>query len=394
MASVKLAENIHWVGAVDWDIRDFHGYETRRGTTYNAYLIKDEKTALVDTVKYQFQDKLTRNIRELTSLEKLDYVIVNHVEKDHSSSLPHIVQYARDATIIATRIGKDGLMKYYGGEDWSFQVVKTGDEVNLGRRTLRFVEAPMLHWPDSMFTFVKEEEILMPNDAFGQHLASSQRFDGEIEESILMDEAAKYYANILMPFAPQIIRKIEELSGLGIKPRMIAPSHGVIWRSDPGKIVNAYLEWSKGLAKRKAVIVYDTMWGSTQEMAHAISDAIAKQGLEVQVFHIRNSDLAEIMKHILDAKVVLIGAPTINNNMFPTVSLFLNHAIGLRPKGKLWSSFGSYGWGGGALKGINQQLREAGFEVIEPSLSIRYAPNQEELQKCKEFGEKIVAVIK
>jgi anaerobic nitric oxide reductase flavorubredoxin len=389
MAAVELAENVYWVGVVDWNVRDFHGYETRRGTTYNAYLIIDDKTVLVDTVKYPFKAILTKNIQELTDLEDLDHVIVNHVEMDHSSSLSHIMQQTKNATIISSRRGKDGLTKYYAENEWEFQIVKTGDELELGSRTLQFVEAPMLHWPDSMFTYLREDRILMPNDAFGQHLATSQRFDDEVDQGVLMDEAAKYYANILMPYAPLIVRKIEEVSKLGIEPRIIAPSHGVIWRSDPGKIVSSYLEWSRGKTEKKAVIVYDTMWGSTEKMAYAISEGIVAKGIEVHLFQMRKSDLAEVLKEILDAKAVIVGSPTLNSSMFPTVSAFLNYATGLRPKGKIWATFGSYGWGGGAVRAMNKKLTESRSEVLEPSLRIQYAPSVEELQKCREFGERI-----
>jgi anaerobic nitric oxide reductase flavorubredoxin len=394
MTSAELAKDVNWVGAVDWNIRDFHGYETRRGTTYNAYLILDDKKVLVDTVKYPFKSILAENVREQVNLEDLDYVIANHVEMDHSSSLSYIMQHAKNATVISSRRGKDGLSKYYGEHDWAFKIVKTGDELNLGKRTLQFVEAPMLHWPDSMFTYLKEDGILMPNDAFGQHLATSQRFDDEVDQNVLMDEAAKYYANILMPYASLIIRKIEEVTKLGIEPRIIAPSHGIIWRSDPSKIVGSYLEWSKGTTKNKAVIVYDTMWGSTEKMAYAISDGIARNGIEVRLFQMRKSDSAEVPKEILDAKAVIVGSPTLNSSMFPTIGAFLDYAGGLRPKGKVWASFGSYGWGGGAVRAINNRLKEFRFDILEPSLQIQYAPTREELLKCTEFGEKIAERIK
>jgi len=389
MTSVELADNVFWVGAVDWNVRDFHGYETRRGTTYNAYLITDDNTVLVDTVKFPFRTILTENIQEIVSLEDLDYVIANHVEMDHSSSLRYIMQHASNATVVSSRRGKDGLTKYYGENDWNFQIVKTGHELKLGSRTLQFVEAPMLHWPDSMFTYVKEDRILMPNDAFGQHLATSQRFDDEVDQNVLMDEAAKYYANILMPYAALIIRKIEEVTKLGVEPEVIAPSHGVIWRSNPGKIVDSYLGWSRGKTENKAVIVYDTMWRSTERMAYAISDGITRHGIEVRLFQMRRSDFSEVMKEILDAKAVIVGSPTLNSSMFPTISSFLNYAAGLRPKGKIWASFGSYGWGGGAVRAINNGLKESKFDVLEPSLQIQYAPTREEQQKCMEFGGKI-----
>jgi len=394
MNPVEVVENLYWVGAVDWNLRDFHGYETRRGTTYNAYLIIDEKKALVDTVKHPFRDVLLDRVRNVTSLEDIDYIIINHIEKDHSRSLPYIMQHARKATIVTTERGKEGLTKYYGEHGWNFLTVKTGDELNLGNKILKFIEAPMLHWPDSMFTYLQEDAVLMPNDAFGQHLASSQRFDDEVDWDVLMDEAAKYYANILMPLASLIIRKIEELQDLGLKPKIIAPSHGVIWRNSPEKIISLYLEWSKGEAKKAVVIVYDTMWGSTEKMAYEIAEAIGRRGVKVKLFRLRVSEKAEIMKEILNAKAVIIGSPTINNSMFPTVSAFLTYVIGLRPREKIWATFGSYGWGGGAVRKINKLLEEARFEVIEPSVQAQYAPSGDDLRRCRELGEKIAEMIK
>jgi anaerobic nitric oxide reductase flavorubredoxin len=393
MDKVTLAEGINWVGVVDWNLRDFHGYVTRRGATYNAYLISDEKTALVDTVKYLFSTELLRNISEITSPEKIDYIIINHVEMDHSSSLPMIAEHAKNATILASARGKDAIIEHYGA-NFRIETVKTGDELKLGKRTLRFVEAPMLHWPDSMFTYVVEDKILMPNDAFGQHLATSQRFDDEVDEHVLMEEAATYYANILMPFAPLITRKIQEIIQMGIAPAMIAPSHGIIWRSNPSKIIKAYLDWSSGLSRNKVVVVYDTMWGSTDKMARAIVEGATSEGVEVKLLKLRASDPTEAITEILDAKAVVVGSPTLNNQMFPTLSSFLTHITGLKPKGKLWSFFGSYGWGGGAVRGMVETARKAGFEVHEPSVEVKYVPDQEDLKKCFEFGQQIAAKIK
>lgn len=393
MSKVTLVEGINWVGVIDWNIRDFHGYVTRRGTTYNAYLIQDEKTALVDTVKHTFSSELLKNICEIMDPAKIDYIIVNHVEMDHSSSLPIIAKYAKNATIIASPRGKDAIIEHYG-PDFRVQVVKTGDELKLGKRTLRFIEAPMLHWPDSMFTYVVEDKILMPNDAFGQHLATSERFDDEVDEHVLMEEAKTYFANILMPLAPLITRKLEEVTQMGIPIAMIAPSHGIIWRSDPMKIIKAYADWSAGAAKNKIVIVYDTMWGSTDKMARAIAEGATSPAVDVKVLKLRASDLTEAMTEILDAKAVLVGSPTLNNGMFPTVSAFLTYAAGLKPKGKLWGFFGSYGWGGGAVKGMVEMAQKAGFQVHEPSIEVKYVPDQEDLKKCFEFGKQIAAKIK
>ena len=393
MTQTKLTENIHCVGVVDWNIRDFHGYATRRGTTYNAYLILDEKTALIDTVKHTFSNELLRNICEITDPGKIDYIIVNHVEMDHSSSLPVIIKYAKNATIIASQRGKDAIIEHYGA-DFCIETVKTGDELKLGKRTLRFVEAPMLHWPDSMFTYVVEDKILMPNDAFGQHLATSQRFDDEVDEHVLMEEAAIYYANILMPFAPLITRKIQEIVQMGIPIAIIAPSHGIIWRSAPSKIIKAYLDWSAGVSKNKVVIVFDTMWGSTDKMARAIAEGATSEGVDVKLLKLRASDPTEAMTEILDAKAVVVGSPTLNNGMFPTLGSFLTYATGLKPKGKLWGFFGSYGWGGGALKSMIETVRKAGFEVHEPSVEVKYVPEREDLKKCFELGQQIAVKIK
>jgi len=394
MVKVTLKEGINWVGVVDWNLRDFHGYVTNRGSTYNAYLISDDKTALVDTVKSTFSNELIENISELTSFEKIDYIIVNHVEMDHSSSLPIIAKLAKNAKILASQRGKDALIEHYGADFSRVETVKTGDELKLGKRTLRFLEAPMLHWPDSMFTYLVEDKILMPNDAFGQHLASSGRFDDEVDEHVLMEEAMTYYANILMPFAPLITRKIQEVVQMGIPIDMIAPSHGIIWRKDPSKIINAYLNWSAGTAKQKVVIVFDTMWGSTDKMARAIADGVISQGVEVKLLKLRASYNSEAVTEVLDAKAVLVGSPTLNNQMFPTIGSFLTYVTGLKPKGKLWGFFGSYGWGGGAVKGMIETAKKAGFEVYEPVVEVKYVPDQEDIKKCFEFGQQIAQKIK
>ncbi len=393
MNKAVLAEGINWVGVVDWNIRDFHDYITRRGSTYNAYLIQDEKIALVDTVKHTFSSELLRNICEIIGPAKIDYIIVNHVEMDHSSSLPIIANYAKNATIIASERGKDAITEHYGA-GFNIKTVKTGDTLKLGKRTLRFVEAPMLHWPDSMFTYVVEDKILMPNDAFGQHLASVQRFDDEVDGHVLMEEAATYYANILMPLGPLITRKIQEVVQLGIAPAVIAPSHGIIWRSNPSKIIQAYLDWSSGKSKNKVIIVHDTMWGSTDKMARAIAEGAASEGIDVKLLKLRASDQTEAMTEILDAKAVVVGSPTLNNQMFPTLSAFLTYATGLKPKGKVWAFFGSYGWGGGAVKSMVETARKAGFDVLDPGVEVKYIPEAEDLKKCFEFGRQIAAKVK
>ena len=393
MNKISLTEGINWVGVVDWNSRDFHGYVTRRGTSYNAYLIQDEKTALVDTVKHTFSSELLRNICEFVDPSKIDYIIINHVEMDHSSSLPAIAQHAKNATIVASKRGKDAIAEHYSS-DFETQVVNTGDTLKLGKRTLSFVEAPMLHWPDSMFTYVVEDKILMPNDAFGQHLASAQRFDDEVDGHVLMEEAATYYANILMPLAPLITRKIQEVVKMGIPIEMIAPSHGVIWRSNPSKIIKAYADWSSNTYKNKVVIVFDTMWGSTNQMARAIAEGVTSKGVDVKLMKLRVANRTEVMTEILDAKAVVVGSPTLNNGMFPTIGSFLTYATGLKPKGKLWSFFGSYGWGGGAVKNMTEIAQKAGFQTNEQKIEVKFVPESEDLKKCVEFGQQIATKIK
>ncbi len=395
MVKVTLKDGIYWVGVVDWNLRDFHDYVTRRGSSYNAYLIQDEKTALVDTVKAAFCNELVNHVSELTSFEKIDYVIVNHVEMDHSSSLPIIAKLAKNAKIYATARGKEELIKHYGKEFERIEPVKSGDKISLGKKTLTFLEAPMLHWPDSMFTYVIEDKVLMPNDAFGQHLASSGRFDDEVDPEILMEEAITYYSNILTPFAPLIVKKIQEVVAMNIPIEMIAPSHGIIWRKDPMKIVNAYMDWSTGKSvKNEVVIVFDTMWDSTNKMARAIGDGIASQGIEVKLFKLRATESADIVTEITNSKIVLVGSPTLNNGMFPPVSKFLTYITGLKPKSKQWGFFGSFGWGGGAVRSMIKIAKEAGFDVMEPTIELKWVPTEEEIKKCFDYGVQIAQKLK
>ncbi|MFA4842997.1 MAG: flavodoxin domain-containing protein, partial [Candidatus Omnitrophota bacterium] len=278
--------------------------------------------------------------------------------------------------------------------DMDFQVVKTGDKIKLGKRTLVFLEAPMIHWPDSMFTYCPEEELLMPNDAFGQHYATSQRFDDEVDECALMDEAAKYYANILIPLGPIILKKIEEVQKMSVPIKMIAPSHGIIWRKDPMKIIKAYLSWAKNETKEKAVVVYETMYGSTEKMARKIVEGITDAGVEVKLFDIAQTDRTEVIKEILDAKGYVIGSSTHDNNMLPTIAGFLEFLKGLKPKNRIGCAFGSFGWAGGAVKNVENILKETGIEVTQPSIGVQYAPDKNDIKRCYEFGASFAVKVK
>lgn len=384
---VQVAENVYWVGAVDWNIRHFHGftYSTHRGSTYNAYLIVDDKVTLIDSVYRPFAGEMMDRIREIVDPSKIDYIIANHVESDHSSAIADVLQVAPSAKIIGTAKCQDELEEHYFG-DWDFHVVKTGDTLSLGKLELQFLETPMLHWPDSMFTYVEQEALLLSNDAFGQHLATSKRFNDEVDEHILMDEAAKYYANILWPFSPLVTRKIEEVQQAGLRIHTIAPSHGIIWRTDPMTIVEEYLRWASGAAGEKIVVVYDTMWNSTEKMAQAIIEGIRAAGVEVQLFRLPFSDCSDIIKELLEAKGILIGSSTKNNGILPTLSPFLEELQGLRPRKKVAAAFGSYGWGGGATRVIEEKLKKAGIDVVLPALNVKWVPNRDEIRRCTEFG--------
>jgi flavorubredoxin len=357
--------------------------------------VQDEKTALVDTVKAPFAGELVSNIAEIIDLEKLDYIIVNHVEMDHSSSLPIVAKLAKNAKIFSTVRGKEELIKHYGHEFDRVETVKSGDELKLGKKTLKFLEAPMLHWPDSMFTYIAEDKILLPNDAFGQHLASSYRFDDEVDNHILMEEATKYYANILMLFAPLITKKINEVVEMKLPIDIIGPSHGIIWRKNPMQIIQAYLDWSSGAAaQEKVAIVFDTMWESTDKMARAIAAGICSQGVEAKLLKLRSSSNTEAVTEVLESKAVLAGSPTLNNGIFPTMGSFMTYITGLKPKGKLWGFFGSYGWGGGAVRGLAEVAKKAGFETYEPTLEIKWVPDEADLKKCFEFGQQFAQKVK
>ncbi len=395
MPSVRILPDIYWVGVVDWNIRTFHGhtYSTQRGTTYNAYLIIDDKIALVDTVAAPFADELIENIKQIIAPEKIDYIIANHVETDHSGALPKLIKLCPKAKVLGTQKCKEGLYKHYYGK-WDFQVVKTQDKLQLGKRSLSFIEAPMIHWPDSMFTYCPEEQLLLPNDAFGQHLASSERFDDQVDQAVLMDEAVKYYANILWPLSPLILKKIEDVQRLNIPIKIIAPSHGIIWRKDPAKIINAYISWAGNETKNKVVVVYETMWGATERMARKIVEGIVSRGISVKMFDINNSDRTEIAKEMLDSKGFLIGSSTHDNDMLPNIAGFLELLKGFRPKNRIACAFGSFGWAGGAVKEIEEVLKGAGITLAQSGIEIKYVPDEKELLSCHAFGREFAEKLK
>ena len=389
---IRVKEGIYWVGAVDWSIRSFHGYITHRGSSYNSYLVVDDKVALIDFVKAPFAEEQMARISEVIDPGKVDYIVANHAEPDHSGSIRRVIEACPNAEVVATERCINTLQKYYGG-DLKITPIEKKPALNLGKRSLSFVPVPMAHWPDSMVSYMPEEKLLFSNDAFGQHLASSGRFDDEVNGAELMQEASIYYANILMPLWRSVSRALKALEGVPVE--MIAPSHGVVWRGDPGRIMKAYQGWVAGETKSRAVVVYDTMWGSTQILARTIADGIASKGVDVKIHCLGSSHNSDVIADILDAKAVIVGSPTLNNHVFPTVAGFLAYMRGLKPMNKIGTAFGSYGWAGGAKKVVEAEMQAAGIQLVESDIDFVFKPSGDEVKRAYalgvSIGEKIVA---
>ena len=388
MKPLEIAEGIFSVGVIDWNIRDFHGYSTKEGTTYNAYLILDDKITLIDTVKGEFAEELISHIGEIVDPRKIDYLISNHTEMDHSGGLPRVMhRIGEDTPIYCSKMGYKNLSKHFS-QKWNYQPVEDGGKLSLGKRTLTFLETRMIHWPDSMFTYLGEEKILFSSDGFGQHYASLERFDDQVGEAII-PHAKKYFANILLLYSSHILKLLGKIMEMKLAFDMICPDHGIIWRKDPGKIINLYLDWCHQKPKRKALILYDTMWHSTQVMAEAIAASLSQEGVDAKPMHLRNWHRSDIVTEVLDAGAILVGSPTLNNGLFPTVADLLAYLKGLKPKDKIGAAFGSYGWSGEAVRLINEQLEAMKFDLIDPGLRLQYIPDEGGLGACRELGKKI-----
>jgi anaerobic nitric oxide reductase flavorubredoxin len=390
MKPVELKNGIYWVGAVDWAVRDFHGYETPRGTSYNNYLIDDDEPTLFDAVHHDFVDISIKNISRITDLQKIKHIVINHIENDHATGLEKILEIVPSANIYLTERGKNGLGRFIDLSKYKVSVVKSGDTLKIGKRTLQFIETPMMHWPDSMFTYIKEEKILISQDAFGQHIASAERFDDEFVKNYSMEEledaVIDYYANILMPYGNVIKGKIEEIKKLGIGIEMIAPDHGVIWRSHIDKVLSLYSDMVDAKSKLGTVIVYDTMWHGTEQMVFPIAKGLEDEGIPVIIIKLRATPKSVAVKEVWKSRGVIVGSPTLNNGIFPSVAEFLTYLKGLRPKNRLFAAFGSYGWSGEAVKDMYEIAKSMKLEVFEPGIRVLYKPSEEDLNKCYEFG--------
>jgi len=387
---MEIMEDVYWVGVVDWDLRHFHGYElsTHRGSSYNAYLILDERPVLVDTVWGPFENELIENISRIIDPSEIEIVVVNHSESDHSGALPAIMRHAPQAQLVVSRRGLQSVEGHYH-QPWNFRPVVTGDRINIGKNDLIFVEAPMLHWPDSMFTYLTGRNLLMPNDAFGQHYATAFRFNDEVNQQELYEEALKYYVNIIAPFSAQVIRKIQEIEPLNLQIDMIAPSHGVIWRDDPMQIVRNYLEWAAQEPQPTAVILFDTMWNGTRRMAEAIGQGLADEGVDHKILHVGLTDRNDALVEVFKARTVVIGSPTLNGGLLPSITPILEACRGLKFQNKLGAAFGSYGWSGESVKLIEEHFAACKIPLIREGIKCKWQPREDELAECREFGREL-----
>ncbi len=394
---LKIKNNIYWVGKIDWVLRKFHGNElsTHRGSTYNSYLIKEEKIALIDTVWNPFAKEFVQELSKEIDLGKIDYIIANHAESDHSGALPEIMNLIPDTPIYCTANGVKSLKGHYH-QDWDFHPVKTGDRISLGKKELIFVEAPMLHWPDSMFTYLTGDNILFSNDAFGQHYASEFMFNDLVNQSELYAEAMKYYANILTPFSQLVKKKIEEVLAMKLAVDIICPSHGVIWRENPKQIIEKYLQWANEYKENQITILYDTMWDGTRVMAENITKGIveADSKVNVKLFNTSKSDKNDVILEIFKSKAALVGSSTINRGILTSIASMLEEIKGLSFKNKKAAAFGCYGWSGESVKIITEDLKKAGFTVVNDGLKTLWNPDEKSKTACIEYGKKLATEFK
>jgi anaerobic nitric oxide reductase flavorubredoxin len=385
----KLTDKVTWVGKVDWTSTKFHGeeYSTHKGTSYNSYLVRDNKTVLIDTVSQPFSKEFIENLKQETGLGEIDYIVSNHAEPDHSGAMAELMREIPDTPVYCTANGIRSLKGHYH-QDWNFVPVKTGDMLDLGKNKLVFMEAPMLHWPDSMFTYLTGEGVLFSNDAFGQHFATESLYNDTVDRAELYQEAIKYYANILAPFSPLVISKIIEVLGFSLPINMICPSHGVIWRDRPAQIVEQYVKWANDYQENQITLVFDSMWESTRKIAEAIAQGIqnADQTVTVKIFNAATEDKNDILTEVFKSKAILAGSATVNCGSLSSIARLIQMMRGLKLKNKKAAAFGSYGWSGEAVKQMSDNLVEAGFTLVNNGIRTLWVPDEKAIQECISFG--------
>ena len=386
----NIKNSVYWIGKIDWELRKFHGdeYSAHRGSTYNSYLVKEEKVALIDTVWAPFTKEFVENLASMIDLNKIDYVIANHAESDHSGALPELMRHIPETPVYCTKNGVKSLTGHYH-KDWNFNVVKTGDRLSLGQKELVFVEAPMLHWPDSMFCYLTGDNILFSNDAFGQHYASEFMFNDLVDQAELFAEGIKYYANILTPFSSMVAQKIKEVLSLNLPLDIICPSHGVIWRDKPEQIVEQYMRWADDYQENQITIIYDTMWNGTRVMAEHIAKGIglSDKAVNVKLYNLAKTDKNDVIAEVFKSKAILVGSPTINKGILTSVAAILEEIRGLKFKNKKAAAFGCYGWSGESVKMIAENLTTAGFDAVDEGLKVMWNPDDAGIESCVEYGK-------
>ena len=382
--AIKVSDNVFWVGAIDWNIRNFHGYSTGRGSTYNAYLVMGDKVVLIDTVKAPFEGEMMARIASLIDPKRIDYIVSNHSEMDHTGCLRNTIRAVEPEKVFASAMGAKAIYEHFGMKD--IQAVADGESLDLGNMKLTFLETRMLHWPDSMVTYLDADKILFSQDGFGMHLAGGGRFADEIDEGILRNEAARYFANILMPFAPLVTKLLARIENLGIEISIIAPDHGPIYRENVGWITDLWGGFAEQKPTKKAVVLYDTMWGSTDRMARSIADGLIEGGASVELRRITASHRSDVATDILEAGALIVGSPTLNNNIFPPLADAMIYLKGLKPRNLIGAAFGSYGWSGEAVGHLEKMLEEMKVELVHEGIKIKYVPTDSDLSRCREMG--------
>jgi len=383
--AVRISDHVHWVGAVDWEIRDFHGYETGRGTTYNAYLVTGDETVLIDTVKKPFFGEMMSRIASVMGPGRIDYLISNHSEMDHTGALPETVSALKPKKVFASAGGKKALFDHFG-EAFDVTTVKDGESLKLGGLDFTFLETRMLHWPDSMVTFLANDRILFSQDGFGMHLASSERFADELPDPILEHEGARYFANILLPYSSLVLKLLERVTALNLPLQILAPDHGPVWRRDILRMPGLWGGWARQKPTAKAIIVYDTMWQSTGRLARALSEGLIEGGISTKVMPLEACHRSDVATELLGAAALFAGSPTLNNHLLPRMADLLTYLKGLKPKNLVGGAFGSYGWSGEGAKQVKEILSAMGVEMLFDEINVRYVPKPEDLLKCRSLG--------
>lgn len=395
MRPVAIKDDIYWIGSVDWNRRNFHGYSVSPlGTTYNNFLIMDEKVTLVDTVAEEFWGTLKCNLAQVLGDRKIDYFVINHLEPDHAGCLALAVEKYQPEKIYTSPMGQKAMMAHFHYKDWPVEVVPTGTEINIGKRNLQFIETRMLHWPDAMLTYCPEDKIAFTNDAFGQNWATSERWADEVDRHTLEKLMAHYYANIVLPYSPVVLKTLKALDEMNLDIDTICPDHGLMFRGDDIQwVFDKYVEFAEQKPKNKAVIVYDSMWHSTEKMAEAVATGLADSGVSVRLMSMKANHHSEVMTEIFDAAAVVVGSPTHNNGILPLMADMLTYMKGLRPQGKIGAAIGSFGWSGECVKVLTQSLEDMNMELVAP-VKVKHVPTHDTLNQCYEQGKAIAAAIK